>query len=86
MKFSAGFSQLLPSLLVYILFFIGATLETQLTHKIDLGISYMLVLGIESGCALLFSNFIFKESYSTSAIIGILLIIVGTGLLGLQAG
>lgn len=81
MKFSAGFSQPLPSLLVYILFFIGATLQTYLTYQAQLGVTYILVLGLEAGCALLLSNIVFKESYSTPAIVGIFLIIVGTGIL-----
>jgi small multidrug resistance pump/quaternary ammonium compound-resistance protein SugE len=85
MKLSAGFSQMLPTLVVYILFFVGATLQIHLTNNAHLGITYILVLGLESGCALLLSHIVFKEPYSISAIVGISLIIIGTGFLRLEA-
>jgi small multidrug resistance pump len=86
MKLSAGFSNLVPSLLVYILFFVGATLQIHLTNGSHLGITYILVLGLEAGCAVLISHLVFKEPYSMSTVIGILLIILGTAFLRAEVG
>lgn len=86
MKLSAGFSQLVPSLLVYLLFLIGASLQTYITHNSHLGITYVLVLGLEAMCAVLFSFFIFKESYTMLTIAGIFLIVLGTAFLRAEAG
>lgn len=81
MKFSAGFSQFVPSVLVYVLFLIGASLQTYITNAAHLGITYALVLGLEVVCTTLFSLLIFKEGYSISAMVGIFLIALGAAFL-----
>lgn len=81
MKLSGGFSQLAPTAMVYLFFLAGASLQTYITHNAHLGITYMLVLGLEAVCAVLFSVLIFKEVYTPLTIIGIFLIVVGTAFL-----
>lgn len=85
MKFSEGFSHPIPSLLVYLLFLMGASLQIYITHNSHLGITYILVLGLETVCALLFSLLIFKEGYSILSIIGIFLIVLGAAFLRAEA-
>ncbi len=77
MKFSHGLSYLTPSLLVYIFFCIGASLQTLAMRKSDLGVTYILVLGLEAVLALLFGVFIFKENYSFLKLLGVSLIVTG---------
>ena len=77
MKLAAGFSQLIPSLLVYLFFVIGASLQTLAMHKAELGVTYIFGLGIESVLALLFGVLIFKENYSFLKLLGLSLIVAG---------
>jgi multidrug transporter EmrE-like cation transporter len=86
MKLSEGFSNLVPSLLVYLLFLVGASLQTYLTNNAHLGITYILVLGLETVCTVFFSLLVFKEGYSTLTIVGIFLIIIGAAFLRAEAG
>lgn len=86
MKLSAGFSQLVPTAMVYLFFIMGATLQTYITNNAHLGITYVLVLGLEAGCAVMFSLLIFKESYTPLTIIGVFLIAAGTSCLRSKGG
>ena len=52
MKFSEGFSHPIPSLLVYLLFLVGASLQIYITNNSHLGITYILVIGLETVCAM----------------------------------
>jgi multidrug transporter EmrE-like cation transporter len=77
MKLSQGLSLLTPSLLVYVFFCTGASLQTLAMRKSDLGVTYILVLGLEAVLALLFGVFIFKEHYSFLKLLGVSLIVAG---------
>ncbi len=77
MKLSAGLTQLVPSLLVYVFFAAGASLQTLAMQKSELSITYLLVLGLESILALLFGVFLFKEASSYGKYLGTTLIVAG---------
>jgi multidrug transporter EmrE-like cation transporter len=77
MQLSEGFSKPLPSLLVYICFGIGASLQIYATNASSVGITYILVLGLEAIMVFLISNFIFKEPYSLLKVAGIILVVIG---------
>lgn len=77
MKLSQGLSHLTPSLLVYLFFCAGASLQTLAMHKSELGSTYILVLGLESVLALLFGILFFKENYSLFKLLGVSLIVTG---------
>lgn len=77
MKLAAGLSQLIPSLLVYLFFVIGASLQTLAMHSSELGVTYIFVLGLESVLALLSGVLLFKENYSFPKLLGVSLIIAG---------
>ena len=77
MKLSQGLSHLTPSLLVYVFFCTGASLQTLAMRKSELGVTYIFVLGLEAVLALLFGVFLFKESYSLLKLLGVGLIVTG---------
>lgn len=77
MKLAVGFSQLVPSLLVYLFFAIGASLQTLAMQKSELSVTYIFVLGLESVLSLIFGVLIFKENYSFLKLLGISLVVVG---------
>jgi multidrug transporter EmrE-like cation transporter len=85
MKLSSGFSEFAPSLMVYVCFLVGATLQIFLLNQTHMGISYIFVLGLEALSALMFSLFFFKESYSPLTMAGIFLVVMGTALLRAEA-
>ena len=77
MKLSQGLSQLVPSLLVYLLFIVGATLQTFAMRNSDLGVTYIVVLGLEAVLTLLFGVLLFKENYTFYRLLGVSLIVAG---------
>jgi multidrug transporter EmrE-like cation transporter len=81
MKLSAGLTILVPSLLVYLCFGIGASLQAMLTAKSQLGVSYVLVLGLETILAVGFGTMFFKESYSWLGLCGVVLVVAGVAIL-----
>jgi multidrug transporter EmrE-like cation transporter len=86
MKFSEGFSQFIPSLLVYLLFVIGASLEIYVMNNAHLGVTSFLVNGLDATWTILFSLLVFRESYTVFTGLGVLLIIIGTAFLRAEAG
>jgi small multidrug resistance pump len=81
MKLSQGLSVPLPTVGVYVLFLLGATLQTILTNGADLGITYILVLGIEAVMATLFGTYIFQERLTFLNFSGIILVVIGVAFL-----
>ncbi len=81
MKYSDGFTQPWPSVGVFYLFALGAGIQTFVTTRGELAVSYIVVLGLEAILALLFGTFIFKEGISLIKIVGFSLVIAGVGFL-----
>ncbi len=81
MKLSNGLSELIPSLLVYIFFIAGASLQTIAMRRSNLGVTYVVVLGLESVLAFLFGVVLFQENYSYTNFMGVSLIVAGMGFL-----
>ncbi|KJH71697.1 DMT family transporter [Aliterella atlantica] len=84
MKLSAGLTELVPSLLVYICFAVGASLQALAMRQSDLGVTYLVVLGLESVLAFFFSTFLFQEASSMSKYCGVSLLVAGMILLHLK--
>lgn len=84
MKFSAGFSQPLPTAMAYLLFAMGVSLQIYLMNNTHMGSTYVLVLGLEAACAVMVSLLLFKEAYPPLTMAGIFLIAVGAALLRLE--
>jgi multidrug transporter EmrE-like cation transporter len=81
MKLSAGLTVLVPTLMVYLCFGIGASLQTLVLARSELGVTYTLILGIESVFAVAFGWLFFKENYSLPALIGMALVVAGVAIL-----
>jgi small multidrug resistance pump/quaternary ammonium compound-resistance protein SugE len=83
MKLSEGMARLVPTLLVFGFFAVGAGLQTFALRHAELGIAYLLVLGLESILAFLFGVYFFGEGYSIAKLLGMAAIATGIMLLHL---
>lgn len=77
MKLSMGLSKPLPTAMLFALFLIGATLQTLGMRREDLGVAYIMVLGLEAVAALALSVFALEEACPPSRLIAVGLIIGG---------
>jgi multidrug transporter EmrE-like cation transporter len=78
MQKSQGLSQLVPTMLVYACFVFGASLQTLAMHKSGvMGITYVLVVGLEAVLAVIFGAVFFQEDYSPFKLAGVGLITIG---------
>jgi small multidrug resistance pump/quaternary ammonium compound-resistance protein SugE len=64
------------------LFLTGASLQAIGMRKADLGMAYVLVLGIEAGMAVMFSVCVLHEHLSFARAVAILIILAGVIMLG----
>ena len=74
---SEGFTKLLPSLAVVVLFSLAFYLLSQVIKVIPLGIAYAIWAGVGIVLTALIGYFIFKQSLDLAAMIGIALIVSG---------
>jgi small multidrug resistance pump len=78
MQMSQGLSQIVPTALIYLCFGLGATLQTLVMHKSgEMGITYVLILGLEAVLAVGFGILFFQEGYSPLKLVGITLVTIG---------
>jgi small multidrug resistance pump/quaternary ammonium compound-resistance protein SugE len=81
MKLSQGLSQPIPSLLVYLFFIVGASIQTIAMRKAALAVTCIVVLCLESVLAFLFGVLLFQERYSYTNFVGLSFIIAGMSFL-----
>ncbi|HZH14829.1 MAG TPA: SMR family transporter [Archangium sp.] len=81
MKLSEGASRLLPTLTFLVLFGVGAVVLAIAMRRGELGVMYIAVLGLEAALTLVFSVALFHESFSSTRILAVLLILAGVALL-----
>jgi multidrug transporter EmrE-like cation transporter len=81
MKLSLGLSQPGYSIAVFGCFGLGATLQTLVIAKTDLGGTYISILGLEAVATLIFSIGLFKEDLSLMKLFGLGAIVMGVALL-----
>jgi multidrug transporter EmrE-like cation transporter len=88
MQNSEGLTKLTPSLLVYLCFIAGATLHTIAVRIANsMGITYILILGLEAVLAVLFSILLLKEEgYSFLKLFGVVLVVIGVAFLRAKTG
>ncbi|HTT76683.1 MAG TPA: SMR family transporter [Candidatus Binataceae bacterium] len=77
MKFSEGLTRPIPVVIFATLFLSGAALQALGMRRADLGVAYILVLGLEAGMATVLSVFILHESLSIMRAAAILVIVAG---------
>jgi multidrug transporter EmrE-like cation transporter len=83
MKLSDGFARLVPTVLVFALFMLGAGLQTAAMRDTSLSVTYLFVLGLEAVLAFGLGVVFLKEGYSALKVFGTLLVIFGILLLHL---
>jgi multidrug transporter EmrE-like cation transporter len=83
MKLSNGFNQFGPTALVFMLFCLGAGLQTWAMRNEQMTVTYILVLGLEAVIAFGLGVFLLNESSSALKVAGTLFILVGIVLLRL---
>jgi multidrug transporter EmrE-like cation transporter len=76
-----GTANLKPALATYVFFLVGATFQMVIMREAELGVAYVVVLGLESLFAVLFGFLLFKESLSLAKATAIFLVVVGIALL-----
>lgn len=78
MKLSHGLTQPLPSLLMIVLFVLGAILLTlAIEARGELGPAYLVVLGLEAVMAFALGAMLFGEHPDVGRLIGLALLIIG---------
>lgn len=77
MKLSDGLSRPIPTVLLFALFGFGAVLQTLGMRRADLGVAYIIVLGLEAVATLGLSVFVLNESSSLSRLGAVAMIVAG---------
>ncbi|WP_432735315.1 DMT family transporter [Maridesulfovibrio sp. FT414] len=77
MKFSQGFTRLLPSILLFIFYGASFTALTVALKRIDVGIAYAIWAGLGTALISILGVFFFKEPVSILKAVSVLLIILG---------
>jgi small multidrug resistance pump len=84
MKMSRGFTQTLPSILLFVFYAMSFALMTVAVKRIDMSVSYAIWSGVGTATIALIGVFWFREALTWTQIGSIVLIIAGV--VGLRAG
>ena len=77
MKQSAGATRVVPTLVFLLLFVGGAVLQAVAMRKADMGVSYVVVLGMEAVAAVVLSAVVLREPWTASRIAAMLVVLAG---------
>jgi multidrug transporter EmrE-like cation transporter len=83
MKASAGMTRLTPTLLFFLLFAVGALFQALALRHAELGVAYVVVLGLEAVLAVALGIVLFSEQVSPLKCLGVLAVVLGITLLHL---
>lgn len=83
MKASAGMTRLTPTLLFFLLFALGACFQALALRHAELGVAYVVVLGLEAVFAVGLGILMFSEPLSVMKCFGVLAVVLGITLLHL---
>ena len=81
MKLSNGFSQVMPTAFVFMLFCLGAGLQTWAMRNEQMTVTYIVVLGLEAVVAFSLGVFLLNENSSIVKLLATGLILAGITLL-----
>ncbi len=77
MKYSEGFTKLIPSILLFIFYAASFTALTFALRKIDVSVAYAIWSGLGTALIFIVGIFFFKESVSSLKVLSLLLIVAG---------
>ena len=81
MKASHAFTRPWPSVLIYVCFGLGATLQCWAMKYQEIGSGYTIVLGLEAVAAIAMGILFFREPITLARLLGIALVLGGVVLL-----
>jgi small multidrug resistance pump len=77
MKFADGLRNPHPSMIVFILFVLGAALQIVAMRDTELSVTYLVVLGLEAVISFSFGILVFRESVSLLKVVGAVIVVLG---------
>lgn len=77
MKLSEGLTRPGPTVLLFAFFALGAVLQTLAMRGEELGVTYIVVLGVEAILAFLFGLVLFGEVFTLVKVGGLIAIVIG---------
>ncbi len=77
MKYADGLRNPQPSMVVFILFVLGAALQIVAMRDIELSVTYLVVLGLEAVLSFALGLLVFKESITLLKVVGALIVVLG---------
>lgn len=77
MKFSQGFTKLVPSIAIFVFYGISLSLVTLSLKQIGIGVAYALWSGLGTATIAVIGFIFFKEHMSLLKIVSIIMIIIG---------
>ena len=83
MKASAGMTRLAPTLLFFLCFAAGAAFQALALRHAELGVAYVVVLGLEAVFAVALGALVFSERLSALKCCGVTAVVIGIVLLHL---
>lgn len=86
LKLSAGFTKLLPSVVVVVCYALAFYLLALSLKTMKVGIAYAIWAGLGVALLAVIGRLFFGETMNSTAILGIILIIVGVALVSLNQG
>lgn len=77
MKYSASFTKVIPSICIFVFYFMSLSSVTIALKKIDISIAYAIWSGVGTVFIALIGILCFRETFTINKILSILLIIIG---------
>lgn len=85
MKLSEGFSKLVPSVLVLFFYALSIVALTFAVNRLDVSVAYAVWSGMGTALVAMIGIWFFQESFTTTKVIALMLIIVGVAILHLTS-
>lgn len=77
MKYADGLHNPQPSMVVFVLFVLGAALQIVAMRDTELSVTYLVVLGLEAVLSFALGLLVFKESITLLKVVGALIVVLG---------
>jgi small multidrug resistance pump len=77
MKYADGLRNPQPSLIVFVLFVLGAALQIVAMRDTELSVTYLVVLGLEAVLSFSFGIVVFRETMTLLKFVGAIIVVLG---------